>query len=56
LGTGSDEDKMKVLSDHIGDLYKKLANMEADLGRKSDEIKRLTKRKWYQKILGKNKI
>jgi hypothetical protein len=53
LGTGSDEDKMKVLSDHIGDLYKKLANMEADLGRKSDEIKRLTNLKWYQKLLGK---
>ena len=53
LGTDSDEDKMKVLSDHIGDLYKKLANMEADLGRKSDEINRLTNLKWYQKLLGK---
>ena len=53
LGTGSDEDKMKVLSDHIGDLYKKLANMEADLGRKSDEIKRLTNLTWYQKLFNR---
>ena len=53
LGTGSDEDKMKVLSDHIGDLYKKIAKMEADLGRKSDEIERLTNLKWYQKLFSR---
>jgi hypothetical protein len=53
LGTDSDEDKMKVLSDYIGDLYKKLAKLEADLGRKTDEIKRLTNLKWYQKLFNR---
>ena len=53
LGTESDEDKMKVLSEHIGDLYKKLAKMEEDLGRKSDEINRLTNLKWYQKLFNR---
>ena len=53
LGTDSDEAKMKVLSDYIGDLYKKIAKMEADLGRKSDEIERLTNLKWYQKLFSR---
>jgi len=56
LGTESDEDKMKVLSEHIGDLYKKLAKMEEDLGRKSDEINRLKKLTWYQKIFSRKNI
>ena len=55
LGTDSDEDKMKVLSDYIGDLYKKLAKMEADSSRKSDEIKELKAKKWYQKLFSRQK-
>lgn len=57
LGTDSDEDTMKALMDQIEYLNKKLAKAESDLhesyleqGRKSDEIKRLTKRNWFQKL------
>jgi hypothetical protein len=53
LGTDSDEGKMKVLSDYIGDLYKKIAKMEADSCRKSDEIKELKAQKWYQKLFSR---
>ena len=53
LGTDSDEEKMKVLADGIEYAYKKLAKAESDLRDKSDEIKRLNKQTWYQKLLNK---
>ena len=53
LGTESDEGKMKVLVEQVELLYKKIAKMEVDLDKKSDEINRLTNLKWYQKLLGK---
>jgi hypothetical protein len=53
LGTESDEGKMKVLAEQVELLYKKIAKMEEDLSRKSDEIKRLTNLKWYQKLFSR---
>jgi hypothetical protein len=41
---------MKVLADGIDYAYKKLAKVESDLRDKSDEIKRLNKQTWYQKL------
>ena len=55
LGTDSDEEKMKVLADGIEYVYKKLAKVESDLRDKSDEINRLNKQTWYQKLFSKNK-
>ena len=53
LGTDSDEEKMKVLADQIEYVNKKLAKAESDLRDKSDEIKRLNKQTWYQKLFSK---
>jgi hypothetical protein len=54
LGTDSDEDNIKVLADQIEYLTIKLEQAEMDYyvekSRLSDEIKRLTNRKWYQKL------
>lgn len=50
LGTNSDEEKMKVLADQIEYVNKKLAKAQSDLRDKSDEIKRLNKQTWYQKL------
>lgn len=55
LGTDSDEEKMKVLADGIEHAYKKLAKAESDLRDKSDEIARLNKRTWYQKLFSAGK-
>jgi len=53
LGTESDEGKMKVLSEQVELLYKKIAKMEEDLSRKSDEINRLKKLTWCQKLFSR---
>ena len=53
LGTDSDEAKMKVLAEQVELLYKKIAKAEAELDRKSEEIKRLTNLKWYQKLFNR---
>jgi hypothetical protein len=54
LGTDSDEANIKSLADHIEHLTIKLEQVEMDRhiekSRLSDEIKRLTNRKWYQKL------
>jgi len=57
LGTDSDEDAIKVFTEEIAYLKNKLKKAEEDLdesyreqGRKSDEIKRLTNRNWFQKL------
>jgi hypothetical protein len=57
LGTESDEDKIKVFTEQVEFLNDKLKKMEKDLnesyeeqGRRQDEINRLKKLKWYDKI------
>jgi hypothetical protein len=59
LGTDSDEENIKVLADQIEYLNKKLEQEKLDRyvekGRMSDEINRLKKQKWYQKLFGKKK-
>ena len=57
LGTESDEDKIKVFTEQVEFLNNKLKKMEKDLnesyeeqGRRQDEINRLKKLKWYDKI------
>jgi hypothetical protein len=53
LGTDSDEEKMKVLAKGIEYAYKKLAKAESDLRDKSNEIAKLNKQTWYQKLFAK---
>lgn len=57
-----DKDAIKNLADQVDCVQKELENTKQELytahiesGRKSDEINRLNKQTWYQKLFSKNK-